>query len=61
MYQILCLTPEGFNAALATQQKYQTLLEVAESLTSQLDEDILISYIMKRFGKGCVFVCNIIV
>lgn len=41
-------TLSGFNAALVTQQKYQTLLEVAESLTSQLDEDILISYIMKR-------------
>ncbi|PRP78206.1 3'5'-cyclic nucleotide phosphodiesterase family protein, partial [Planoprotostelium fungivorum] len=41
-------TLSGFNAALSTQQKYQSLLEVAESLTSQLDEDKLIEFIMKR-------------
>lgn len=38
----------GFNAALSSQQKYQVLLEVAESLTSQLDENKLIPYIMRR-------------
>eukprot|EP01116_Phalansterium_solitarium_P020028 TRINITY_DN5788_c0_g1_i1.p1 TRINITY_DN5788_c0_g1~~TRINITY_DN5788_c0_g1_i1.p1 ORF type:complete len:1275 (+),score=428.42 TRINITY_DN5788_c0_g1_i1:108-3932(+) len=41
-------TLSGFNAALITQQKYQSLLEVAELLSSQLDEDELINFVMKR-------------
>jgi GAF domain-containing protein len=41
-------TLTGFNAALSTQQKYQSLLEVAESLSKHLDEDNLIKFILKR-------------